>query len=296
MFVRKAIIPAAGLGTRFLPASKAVPKELITVVDRPVIQYSVEELVRAGITNICIVTSQGKESVTEHFGRNSKLEAALERTGKLEQLEEITRLYEMAEIFSVNQNEPLGLGHAVWVARDHIDDEPFVVLLPDELFDPAGNCLNDMVAAFDERSMSVTAVTQVPHESIKAYGSIAPADPDDIKSGRTLIEVSGVVEKPDPAVAPSDLALIGRYVLAPEIFDILAKLDPGAGGEIQLADALGILAGRQALLAFNYQGRRWDVGTKAGYLEAVFTLGLEHPELGAGFANFLKENTAQISG
>ncbi|MGI8426078.1 MAG: UTP--glucose-1-phosphate uridylyltransferase [Actinomycetota bacterium] len=287
MPIRKAVIPAAGLGTRFLPASKSVPKELITVVDRPVIQYSVEELVRAGITNICIVTSPGKEAVTDHFSKNSRLEAALERTGKLAELEEITRLYEMAEIYSVNQNEPLGLGHAVWVARDHIDDEPFIVVLPDELFDPAGNCLNDMTAAFEERSMSVTAVTQVPHDSIKAYGSIAPADPADLENGAQLIKVSGVVEKPDPAVAPSDLALIGRYVLSPEIFDVLAKLEAGAGGEIQLADALGVLAGEQKLLAFDYEGRRWDVGTKAGYLEAVVTLGLEHPRLGPGFAKFL---------
>lgn len=283
MLVRKAVIPAAGLGTRFLPASKAVPKELIPVVDRPVIQYAVEELVRAGVTNICIVTSQGKEAVADHFGRNAKLESALEGAGKKDLLKEVRRLHELGDIFSVRQNEPLGLGHAVWVARDHVEDEPFVVLLPDELFDPKANFLGAMLEAFDDSGKSIVAVHEVPKETIKLYGSIDPIDQNE-----DPMRVRGVIEKPDPADAPSNLALSGRYVLVPEVFDILGKLDSGAGGEIQLADALGILASRDQLLAQRYSGRKWDVGTKDGYLEAVVTLGAEDPVLGQRFSEFLR--------
>lgn len=286
MSVRKAVIPAAGLGTRFLPASKAVPKELIPVVDRPVIQYAVEELVRAGVTNICIVTSQGKEAVADHFGRNAKLESALEASGKTDLLNEIRRLHELGDIYSVRQNEPLGLGHAVWVARDHVENEPFVVLLPDELFDPRTNFLGAMLESFENTGKSVVAVHEVPRETIKLYGSIDPVDQNE-----DPMRVRGVVEKPDPADAPSNLALSGRYVLVPEVFDILAKLDSGAGGEIQLADALGILAARDELMAQRYAGRKWDVGTKEGYLQAVVTLGAEDPILGLRFAEFLRNFT-----
>ena len=282
MPVRKAVIPAAGLGTRFLPASKAVPKELVTLVDRPVIQYAVEELVRAGITNICIVTSQGKEAVADHFSSAKKLEAALQRSGKEELLQEVRRLHEMADIYSVHQNEPLGLGHAVWVARDHVGDEPFVVLLPDEVFDPKVNFIGEMIEKFDEEEQSMVAVHQVPHEDIKFYGSIEADDPT-----ASVMSVRSVVEKPDPDDAPSDLALSGRYVLHPEVFDILAKLDTGAGGEIQLADALGVLASRGQLGAMRFDGRRWDVGMKEGYLEAIVTLAAEHPDLGQDFKRFL---------
>jgi UTP--glucose-1-phosphate uridylyltransferase len=282
MLVRKAVIPAAGLGTRFLPASKAVPKELITLVDRPVIQYAVEELVRAGITNICIVTSQGKEAVADHFSSAKKLEAALARSGKDELLQQVRRLHEMADIYSVHQNEPLGLGHAVWVARDHVGDEPFVVLLPDEVFDPKENFLGEMIESFGDHGRSVVAVHQVPHEDIKFYGSIEVDDPTS-----SSMLVRSVVEKPDPESAPSDLALSGRYVLHPEIFEILAKLDTGAGGEIQLADALAVLAKREQLSAMRFDGRRWDVGMKEGYLEAIVSLGAEHPELGEDFKRFL---------
>ena len=283
MPVRRAVIPAAGLGTRFLPASKSVPKELVTVVDRPIIQYAVEELVRAGITNICIVSSPGKEALANHFSSNSKLDAALEASGKKELLQEMKALEEMADIYTVMQNQPLGLGHAVWVAREHIEDEPFAVLLPDEIMDPAGNLIGEMVESFDERNMSVVAVAEVPIEEIKSYGSI---DSEDF-SGDT-ITVTSLIEKPDPEEAPSNLAVIGRYVLEPEVFDILAKLEPGAGGEIQLTDALAVLAGRGHLVAKRYRGRRWDAGTKKGFLEGTVALAVEHPELGPGFREFLK--------
>ena len=282
MPVRKAVIPAAGLGTRFLPASKSVPKELITVVDRPVIQYAVEELVRAGVTDICIVSSQGKESVTDHFSKNSKLEAALETAGKASLLEQIRRLHSLAEIYSVRQNEPLGLGHAVWCAREHVRDEPFVVLLPDELFDPKTDFLGEMLATFDETGSSVVAVHEVPGDDIRLYGCVAVED-----RSVNPMKATSVVEKPDPANAPSNLALSGRYVLVPEVFDMLGKLDPGRGGEVQLADACGLLAERGQLSAFRYEGRKWDAGTKLGYLQATVDLALDHEELGADFRAFL---------
>ncbi|HLF69681.1 MAG TPA: UTP--glucose-1-phosphate uridylyltransferase [Actinomycetota bacterium] len=281
---RKAVIPAAGLGTRFLPASKAVPKELITLVDRPVIQYAVEELARAGITNICIVNSHGKEAVADHFTTAPRLEAALIKAAKDELLRDLKRISNLAEVYSVRQNEPLGLGHAVWVAREHIGEEPFVVSLPDEIFDPRDNFLSEMISGFDETGCSIVAVHEVSHEEIQLYGAIDPVDAD-----AEIIEVRGVVEKPHPSVAPSHLALSGRYVLGPEVFDIIEKLEKGAGGEIQLADALGVLAERGTLRAMRYRGRRWDVGKKEGYLEAFVELAAEHPELGPRFRGFLKD-------
>ncbi|MDQ4148398.1 MAG: UTP--glucose-1-phosphate uridylyltransferase [Actinomycetota bacterium] len=283
MPVRRAVIPAAGLGTRFLPASKSVPKELVAVVDRPIIQYAVEELGRAGITNICIVSSPGKEALANHFSSNSKLEAALEAGGKHALLKEMKALEEMADIYTVMQNQPLGLGHAVWVAREHIEGEPFAVLLPDEIMDPSENLVGEMVATFDERNVSVVAVAEVSKEEIGSYGSI---DSDDLS--RDTIVVSSLVEKPDPDEAPSNLAVIGRYVLEPEVFDVLAKLEPGSGGEIQLTDALAVLARRGGLVAKRYRGRRWDAGTKRGYLEATVALGVEHPELGPPFRRYLQ--------
>jgi UTP--glucose-1-phosphate uridylyltransferase len=272
------------MGTRFLPASKAVPKELVTVVDRPVIQYAVEELVRAGITNICIVTSEGKEAVTHHFTSNAKLETALRDKAKHELLEEMLELNQLADIYTATQNEPLGLGHAVWVAREHIQDEPFVVLLPDELLDPADNFLAEMISTYERTSSSVIAVDEVPHESIGSYGAIDPEP-----SGDDWMRVRALVEKPDPSDAPSDLAIIGRYVLAPEVMDILGTVKPGSGGEIQLTDALAVLAGQGKLVAQHYRGRRWDAGTKLGYLQATAALAFDHPELGPGFRAYLEQ-------
>ncbi|MGH7426705.1 MAG: UTP--glucose-1-phosphate uridylyltransferase, partial [Candidatus Methylomirabilales bacterium] len=262
MPVRTAVIPAAGLGTRFLPASKAVPKVLLPIVDRPLIQYGVEELARAGISNICIVTSRGQSAVADHFSPAPDLEAVLASTGKVALLEEILQLHRLAEIYYVHQHEPLGLGHAVSVARDHVGDEPFAVLLPDELFDPRDNFLAEMLQTYDESGLSTIAVCEVPKEKIRLYGAIDPTDPNE-----EPLRVRSVIEKPDPAKAPSNLASIGRYVLAPDVFEVLAKLEPGAGGEIQLADALDVLARSGKLLARRYAGRRWDVGSKPGYLE-----------------------------
>jgi UTP--glucose-1-phosphate uridylyltransferase len=283
MPVRTAIIPAAGLGTRFLPASKAVPKELVTVVDRPIIQYGVEELVRAGITNICIVTSEGKEGLINHFSSNSKLETALGNAGKHEILGQMQQLNSLANITAVVQDEPRGLGHAVWVAREVVDGEPFVVLLPDELMDPASNFLSEMIDTFEMLQQSVIAVAEVPHRDVGSYGVIEPEDGDG-----DVVRAREIVEKPRPEEAPSNLAVIGRYVLVPEVMDILSKVEPGSGGEIQLTDALAVLARRGQLYAQILKGRRWDAGTKQGYLEATAALAFEHPELGAGFRSYLE--------
>jgi UTP--glucose-1-phosphate uridylyltransferase len=284
--VRKAVIPAAGLGTRFLPASKAVPKELLTVVDRPIIQYAVEELVRAGITDICIVTSPGKEAVTNHFAGNPKLHSALEGSGKMEMLQLMRYIEGMAEISAVEQTDPLGLGHAVWVARDRIGNQPFAVVLPDELMDPAGNLLGDMVRSFEEHGSSVIAVSPVGRNSIHLYGCIDTPDPY-----AALMRVTSVIEKPSPDEAPSDLAIIGRYVLDPGVFGILETVEKGSGGEIQLSDALAVLARQGRLIAQHYRGRRWDAGTKKGFLEATVALAAEHPELGRSFREHLRQVT-----
>lgn len=283
MIVRKAVIPAAGLGTRFLPASKAVPKNLIPIVDRPIIQYAVEELARAGITNVCIVTSHGTEALADHFTADPELEAALAAAGKDDLLQEMRALQDLADLYYVYQHAPLGLGHAVGVARDHIGDEPFVVLLPDELLDPRRNFLGELIETFEETASSVVAVYEVPGDEIQFYGAVEAADPSE-----DLMRVRSVIEKPDPRSAPSNLALCGRYVLVPETFEILAKLEPGTSGEVQLADALDVLAGRDRLMALKYRGRRWDVGKKDEYLEAVVALAAEHPELGRTFRLFLE--------
>ncbi|MGH2705048.1 MAG: UTP--glucose-1-phosphate uridylyltransferase GalU [Actinomycetota bacterium] len=283
MPVRKAVIPAAGLGTRTLPASKAVPKVLIPVVDRPAIQYAVEEIVRAGISNICIVLSRGQESVGDHFTADPELEAALGAKGREEVLEEVRRLHHLADIFYVRQQEPRGLGHAVWTAREHVGDEPFAVVLPDEIYDPAENILAEMIQTYDEHGSSTIAVKEVPNDQIHLYGAIGPENPDD-----ETLRVRTVIEKPEPDQAPSNLASVGRYVLAPDIFEVIAKLEPGAGGEIQLADALDMLAREGRLLARRYDGRRWDVGTKPGFLQATVTLAAERADLGPAFRRFLE--------
>lgn len=282
MAVTKAVIPAAGLGTRFLPASKAVPKVLLPVVDRPAIQYAVEEVSRAGVSEVCIVGSPGGEAVAAHFTTSPELEAALERSGKDDLLKEMRALSELAEITYLEQEEPLGLGHAVSVASDFVGDGPFVVALPDEIYDPEENFLQKMIAAFETRNTNVIAVVEVPPDQISLYGSIDPED-----SEADLTKVRSVVEKPDPGSAPSNLAVVGRYVLEASIMETLGLLEPGALGEIQLTDGLNALASRGDLLAMRYKGRRWDVGQKAGYLEAVVALASEREDLGPEFRQIL---------
>jgi UTP--glucose-1-phosphate uridylyltransferase len=280
MPIRKGVIPAAGLGTRFLPASKAVPKVLLPIVDRPVIQYAVEEMARAGITQICIVLSHGQGAICDHFAPAPELEAVLEKAGKTELLEEVRRTETLADIFYVQQHRPLGLGHAVLCAADFVDDEPFAVLLPDELFDPKDNFLGDMVETFEAQGQSVVAGLEVPHEEISRYGAMAV---EDIEA--ELLRILSLVEKPPLDEAPSDIAIVGRYILEPAVLALLAKLPPGALGEIQLTDALDILARQGRLLGRLYRGRRWDAGNKQGFLRANFDLAAERPDLAATVAD-----------
>lgn len=285
MRVRKAVITAAGLGTRTLPASKAVPKVLLPVVDRPAIQYVVEEAARAGIRDVCIVVSPGQDLVGAHFESSPQLEAALERAGKQDLLKEIREIADLADLTLVVQEQPLGLGDAVLVARDFADGESVAILLADEIYDPADDFLRRMMVTLESEERSVVGVTEVSAEDIRLYGAIDAEDLD-----KEVIEVSSVVEKPDPSLAPSRLAVVGRYVVMPEIFDVLAELPPGNLGEIQLSDALDVLGRRKRLLAQKYHGRRWDIGRKLGYLEAIVTLGSEREdELGRAFSKFLSE-------
>jgi UTP--glucose-1-phosphate uridylyltransferase len=274
MSVRKGVIPAAGLGTRFLPASKAVPKVLLPVVDRPIIQYAVEEMARAGIEHVTIVISPGQVAIADHFSPSPELEAALELAGKLDLLAACRAPQELADISYVEQREPLGLGHAVWCARDQVGDQPFAVMLPDELFDPTDSFLSELAAIYDRHGASVIAGLAVPHEQICRYGAINPED-----AGADPMRIRSLVEKPPVDEAPSDIAIVGRYVLDPRVFQILPTLQPGAVDEIQLTDALNVLAGEGRLYGKLYGGRRWDVGNPRGFLQATVDLAADREDL-----------------
>ncbi|HZA75666.1 MAG TPA: UTP--glucose-1-phosphate uridylyltransferase GalU [Acidimicrobiales bacterium] len=280
--VRKAVIPAAGLGTRFLPATKAQPKEMLPLVDKPAIQYVVEEAVRAGIDDILIITGRGKRSLEDHFDRSIELEVSLDAAGKEEQLEEIRRLAELADIHYVRQGEALGLGHAVSVTRKHVGDEPFVVMLGDDVMDERSMVLDDMIAAHRRTGGSIIALKSFPAEEISSYGC---ADAEPSEDG--LVRLRGIVEKPKPEDAPSDLAVMGRYVLTPGIFDALDRTKPGVGGEIQLTDAIAILLGEEPVHGFVFEDGRFDIGKKIDYLRATVELALDRDDLGPEFAEFL---------
>ena len=284
MKVRKAVIPAAGLGTRFLPATKAQPKEMLPIIDKPAIQYVVEEAVRAGITDILIVTGRGKRSIEDHFDRSFELEHVLEARGKLDELRRVRAISEMASIHYIRQGEPLGLGHAVAVAEDYVGGEPFAVLLGDDLMAASSPLLVEMLAAHARYGGSVIAAMEVPREDIRFYGSIA-ADPID----EHLARVRAIVEKPDPHAAPSNLAAIGRYVLAPEIFACLRAIRPGVGGELQLTDALNLLAQDQEVRAYRFEDGRYDTGNTLDYLKAVVELAVDREDIGPRFSAFLAD-------
>jgi UTP--glucose-1-phosphate uridylyltransferase len=284
MNVRKAVIPAAGLGTRFLPATKAQPKEMLPVVDKPAIQYVIEEAVHAGITDILIITGRGKRSLEDHFDRSIELEAVLDRKGDRSQIEELRAISEMADIHYVRQRDALGLGHAVAVARNHVGNEPFAVLLGDEIIPREEGLLPALMAIFERYGRSVVAVMEVPHEDIRFYGSVRPEPVDE-----NLVRIRDFIEKPAPEEAPSNLASFGRYVLTPDIFEELERTEPGAGGEIQLTDAIRALAQRQAVYAYIYEGRRYDIGRKLGYLRATVELACAREDLGKEFRDFLAE-------
>jgi len=272
--VRKAVLPVAGLGTRFLPATKAMPKEMLTVVDRPLIQYAVEECLAAGIEEFVFVTGRNKSALEDHFDSAYELEATLQQRGKareLKQTQEAT--IKAGNAVFTRQQEPLGLGHAVWCARDWISREPFAVLLPDELTIDSPTCIAQLVAAHDKTGGNVVAVMDVPREQTKNYGIAA------VKAEKDgLAEITGLVEKPKPAETPSTLALIGRYVLQPEVFDHLGRHEAGAGGEIQLTDAMARMIGRTPFHALRYSGRRYDCGSRIGFLEANVAVALHRAD------------------
>jgi UTP--glucose-1-phosphate uridylyltransferase len=282
--VTKAVIPAAGLGTRFLPATKAQPKEMLPVVDKPAIQYVVEEAVRAGIDDILIITGRGKRSLEDHFDRNFELEYYLEQKGKMHDLGEIQALAEMADIHYVRQGEPLGLGHAVSVARKHVGDNPFAVLLGDDIMDRRSTVLDDMIATYQQYGRSVIALSEFPREEISSYGCVKPESVTD-----QLVRVLDIVEKPQPAEAPSNLAVMGRYVFTPQIFEVLDQVQPGVGGEIQLTDAIAMLLVDQTVYGFVFSEGRYDIGKKLDYLRATVELALDRDDLSPEFTSFLIE-------
>jgi UTP--glucose-1-phosphate uridylyltransferase len=278
----KAVIPAAGLGTRFLPATKAQPKEMLPIVDKPAIQYVVEEAVRAGIDDILIISGRGKRSLEDHFDRNIELESFLAERGKNEDLEAVRNLAEMAEIHFVRQGEPLGLGHAVSVARKHVGDASFVVMLGDDIMVRDSTVLTDMIGVHEEYGASVIALSEVAPSEISSYGSV---DPEVISEH--LVRLRGIVEKPAPADAPSNLAVMGRYVFTPEIFDTIDKVSPGVGGEIQLTDAIALLMGTHPVYGWVFSGGRYDIGNKLDYLRATVELACQRDDLGPEFRAFL---------
>ncbi len=284
--VRKAVIPAAGLGTRFLPATKATPKEMITLVDKPAIQYVVEEAVAAGVTDILIVTGRTKKPVEDHFDRAPELEQALRAAGKTDLLEQVVAIAELADFHYVRQREPLGLGHAVGMARRHVGNDPFVVLLPDDLMHRTSTVLKDMIAAHERTGGSVVALKRFAAPEISLYGVAALAD--DAGEG-PLVRITDLVEKPSPEEAPSDLAVMGRYLFTPEVFDRIEKVKPGRGGEIQLTDAMAALAEEGRMYGWIFERGRFDIGAKPEFLRAAVEFGLDRPDLGPDFGRWLGE-------
>ncbi len=284
--VRKAVIPAAGLGTRFLPATKATPKEMLPLVDKPGIQYVVEEAVAAGITDILIITGRSKRTIEDHFDRSLELEASLEKAGRHEQAKEMKLLAEMADIHFVRQHQPRGLGHAVGMARKHVGDEPFVVMLPDDLMAEDSTLLTDMLVAHDRTGSSVVALKRFGVPEIGSYGVVLP---EGAVREDGLIKVVDMVEKPNPADAPSDLAIMGRYLLTPAIFDCIARLTPGAGGELQLTDAMRKLLKSESFYGLPFDTGRYDTGNKLDWLRATVEIALRHPVLGEDFRQILDQ-------
>jgi UTP--glucose-1-phosphate uridylyltransferase len=287
MRVRKAVFPAAGWGTRFLPATKAQPKEMLPLVDKPIIQYAVEEAVAAGIEQVIIVTSSQKRAIEDHFDLSYELEHLLEEKGDIEMLRQVRHISDLAQVAYVRQKEQLGLGHAVLMAKDLIGHEPFAVILPDDVVVGDRPCIGQLIHANQQTHCSVVAVMEVPHEETSRYGVIA-AEPsaDPLDHGR-LHKVIRLVEKPKPSDAPSNLAIIGRYVLTPKIFDKLEQTQRGAGGEIQLTDAMQELMEDQPVYAYEFEGTRYDAGTVMGWLKASVELALQRPDLAREFRAYL---------
>ncbi len=286
MKIRKAVIPAAGLGTRFLPATKAQPKEMLPVVDKPTLQYIIEEVVGSGITEILIITGRNKSPVEDHFDRSVELELELERKGQLALLAEVKAIADLAEIHYIRQKEPRGLGHAIACARSFVGQEPFAVLLGDDLVHARKPCLKQLLEAYERYQGTILGVQEVAREAVSRYGIV-----DGEKVAQGVYRVKQLVEKPDPEEAPSRLAILGRYIISPAVFEILERTGPGKGGEIQLTDALDELAREEAVYAYIFEGRRYDVGNKQGFLEATVEYALRREELREQFLSYLRKVT-----
>ncbi|WP_026692814.1 UTP--glucose-1-phosphate uridylyltransferase GalU [Peribacillus kribbensis] len=282
--VKKAIIPAAGLGTRFLPATKAMPKEMLPIVDKPTIQYIVEEAIASGIEDIIIVTGKGKRAIEDHFDNALELEQNLLEKGKLDILERVRYSTNLADIHYIRQKEPKGLGHAVWCARNFIGDEPFAVLLGDDIVQSDTPCLKQLINQYEETRSSVIGVQTVPADETYRYGIVDPSQ----QEGRRY-QVNSFVEKPKLGTAPSNLAIMGRYVLTPEIFNFLGEQEKGAGGEIQLTDAIQKLNQIQRVFAYDFEGKRYDVGEKIGFVKTTIEFALQHEDLQEDIMDYLKE-------
>ena len=283
MKVRKAIIPAAGLGTRFLPATKSQPKEMLPIVDKPTIQYIVEEAVASGIEQILIITGRNKKSIEDHFDKSVELEKELEEKNKEELLELVKSISSLAEVYYIRQKEPRGLGHAIYCAKTFVGNEPFAVMLGDDIVDSDVPCLKQLLECYKEYKTSILGVQPVPQEDVCKYGIVTPLKIED-----DVFKVKGLVEKPKIEEAPSNIAILGRYIITPRIFDILENTPPGVNGEIQLTDALKLLMKNEAIYAYAFSGRRYDVGDKLGYLQATVDFALKRPDLREGFMDYLK--------
>lgn len=286
MHVRKAVFPAAGWGTRLLPATKALPKEMLPLVDKPVIQYSIEEAVAGGIEQVIVVTSSQKRPIEDHFDHSYELEAQLEEKGEIEMLRLVRQIGDMVKISYVRQKEQLGLGHAVLMAKELVGHEPFAVMLPDDVVTGDRPCIGQLIQAYDQTHASIVAVLDVPADEVSRYGVIDP-DPDAHSADDRLYRLRGLVEKPAPDKAPSNLAIIGRYVLTPKIFEMLESTPLGTGGEIQLTDAIRALMAEQDVYAYAFEGQRYDAGTTMGWLKASVELALERPDIGPEFRRYL---------
>jgi UTP--glucose-1-phosphate uridylyltransferase len=282
MKVKKAVIPAAGLGTRFLPATKAQPKEMLPIVDKPTIQYIIEEAVASGIEEILIITGRNKRAIEDHFDKSVELENELESHGKEEMLDMVKKISNMAEIYYIRQKEPKGLGHAISCARTFVGNEPFAVMLGDDVVDSRVPCLKQLIDCYNEYKTTIIGVQEVPHEEVYKYGIVKGMNIED-----RVYKVKDLVEKPKPEEAPSDVAILGRYIITPQIFDILSNTTPGKGGEIQLTDALKTLISTEAMYAYNFEGRRYDVGDRLGFLEATVEFALKRDDLKKPFMEYL---------
>lgn len=283
MKIRKAVIPAAGFGTRFLPATKSQPKEMLPVVDKPLIQYAVEEAVQSGIENIAIITSRGKSSMEDYFDKSPELEQFLEDKGKLDFLEEVRAISNLAEFCFIRQKKALGLGHAILMSEDYVGNEPFVVLLPDDIFDCPRPCIGQLIEAFSELQASVIVLGRVDKEGTKKYGIVKPRPVSERVS-----QIEDMIEKPGPERAFSDLGILGRYVFTPEIFGTIKETPPDKRGEIQITDAIKLLLESQPVYGYLFEGKRYDAGNKLGFLEASIELALKRPDLRQHLMEYLK--------